>query len=83
MLAGEPIDLNQFFTAEEQQEVAAAFKTIGFGSLSAVFESLGGRYEYGRLRLFRGAMGRPASQRWNTSQAWRPFSADEMPGEAA
>jgi ATP-dependent DNA helicase RecQ len=58
MLAGEPIDLNQFFTAEEREEVGAAFKRAGFGSLSAVFESLGGRYEYGRLRLFRGAMGR-------------------------
>jgi ATP-dependent DNA helicase RecQ len=57
MLAGEAIDLNQFFTAEQQREVAAAFKSIGPGSLSAVFESLGGRYEYGRLRLFRAAMG--------------------------
>jgi ATP-dependent DNA helicase RecQ len=57
MLAGEVMDLNQFFTAEERQEVAAAFKQIGPGSLSGVFESLGGRYDYGRLRLFRAAMG--------------------------
>jgi len=71
MLAGERIDLNQFFTGEEQQEVVAAFKRIGPGGLSAVFEFLGGRYDYGRLRLFRGAMGSPgdragARPRWGS-----------------
>ena len=53
---GEPIDLSQFFMPEQQQEVAAAFKNMGSGSLTGVFESLGGRYEYGRLRLFRAGM---------------------------
>ena len=57
MLAGEPIDLNQFFTPEQQGEVAAAFKKTGAAGLTAVFESLGGRFDYGRLRLFRAAMG--------------------------
>jgi ATP-dependent DNA helicase RecQ len=56
ILVGEPIDLNQFFTPEQHREVTAAFKKIGPGSLSSAFESLGGRYEYGRLRLFRAAM---------------------------
>jgi ATP-dependent DNA helicase RecQ len=56
ILVGEPIDLSQFFTPEQHQEVAAAFKKIGPGNLTGVFESLGGRYEYGRLRLFRAAM---------------------------
>ena len=57
MLAGEPIDLNQFFTPEQQGEVAAAFQKTGSAGLTAVFESLGGRFDYGRLRLFRAAMG--------------------------
>jgi ATP-dependent DNA helicase RecQ len=55
ILVGEPIDLSQFFTPEQHREVAAACKQIG-SSLSSVFESLGGRYDYGRLRLFRAAM---------------------------
>ena len=55
ILVGEPIDLNRFFTLEQHREVAAACKQIG-SSLSSVFESLSGRYDYGRLRLFRAAM---------------------------
>ena len=39
---GEPVDLEIFFTAEEQAKVAAAFDRKGFGSLTAIFESLGG-----------------------------------------
>ena len=54
--AGEAIDLNPFFTLEQKREVAAAFKRIGFNNLTGVFESLGGRYDYGRLRLARAAM---------------------------
>jgi ATP-dependent DNA helicase RecQ len=53
MLAGEKIDLNRLFTPEEQTEVAAQFARIGFSNLTGVFEALGGRYEYGKLRLFR------------------------------
>ena len=56
MLVGEPIELNRFLTAEQQGEVAAAFSRIGFGNLTGVFESLGGRYDYGRLRLVRAAL---------------------------
>jgi ATP-dependent DNA helicase RecQ len=55
--AGEAIDLDQFFTAEQQQELAAAFNRLGSGSLSSAFEALGGRYEYWQLRLFRAARG--------------------------
>ncbi len=54
--AGEAIDLNQFLTPEEQREIAAAFQSLGFNSLSAVFESLGGRFDYDRLRLVRAAL---------------------------
>jgi len=54
--AGEPLDLNPFFTAEQKREVAAAFDKLGLASLSEVFESLGGRYDYHRLRLARAAI---------------------------
>src|SRR6266702_4648931 len=56
ILAGEAIDLNHFLTPGEQQEIAAAFQSLGFNSLSAVFESLGGRFDYDRLRLVRAAL---------------------------
>ncbi len=53
---GEPVDLDKFFTADEKQTVAAAFNTHGAFALSPVFESLGGKIDYGRLRIFRAAM---------------------------
>jgi ATP-dependent DNA helicase RecQ len=53
---GEPVDLERFFTAEEKQKVAATFDRNGFGNLTAVFDSLGGAIDYGRLRIFRAAM---------------------------
>ncbi len=65
--AGEPLDLSALFTAEQKREVAAAFDKLGLASLSEVFESLGGRYDYHRLRLARAAIrarqagGRPAA----------------------
>jgi ATP-dependent DNA helicase RecQ len=52
---GEPVELDRFFTGEEQQQVAAAFEKLGSGSLGRVFESLGGAIDYGRLRIFRAA----------------------------
>src|ERR1019366_74540 len=52
---GEPVELKRFFTDTEQQKIAAAFERNGFGNLTAVFESLGGACDYGRLRLFRAA----------------------------
>ena len=52
---GEPVDLQKFFTVAELAEVAAAFGRNGFGALGPVFESLGGKIDYGRLRLFRAA----------------------------
>ena len=56
MAVGEPIDVNQFLNPEEQQEIAAAFKRTGFASLSPVFDALGGRFDYGRLRILRAAI---------------------------
>ena len=52
---GEPVAMEKFFTAEEQKKVAAAFVRNGFGNLTAVFESLGGTIDYGKLRVFRAA----------------------------
>ena len=53
---GEPVDLDKFFTADEKENVAAAFNAHGAFALSPVFESLGGKIDYGRLRIFRAAM---------------------------
>ena len=53
---GEPVELKRFFTDTEQQKIAAAFERNGFGNLTAVFESLGGACDYGRLRIFRAAV---------------------------
>jgi ATP-dependent DNA helicase RecQ len=52
---GEPVDLQEIFTVAELAEIAAAFGRNGFGALGPVFESLGGKIDYGRLRLFRAA----------------------------
>jgi ATP-dependent DNA helicase RecQ len=52
---GEPAELERFFTAGEQAKVAAAFDRNGFGNLTAVFDSLGGVIDYGRLRVYRAA----------------------------
>ncbi len=53
--AGEPLDLDRFLTQDEQREIATAFDQLGFEALSPVFERLGGRYDYGRLKLVRAA----------------------------
>jgi ATP-dependent DNA helicase RecQ len=53
---GEAIDLERFLKQEERAEIEVAFKQCGFAALSPVFEALGGRYDYGRLRLIRAAM---------------------------
>ena len=52
---GEPVDLDRFLTSAEQQEIAGAFAKAGSKALSPVFELLGGRYDYGRLKLVRAA----------------------------
>ena len=58
ILAGEKVDVNQFLTREEQREIASAFAKSGFTTLSPVFASLGGRFDYGRLKLVRAALTR-------------------------
>ncbi|MBI5383766.1 MAG: DNA helicase RecQ [Verrucomicrobia bacterium] len=51
--AGEAIDLDRLLTAEEQAVIAAAFARLGGASVGAVRDALGGRFDYGPLRLFR------------------------------
>jgi ATP-dependent DNA helicase RecQ len=51
--AGEPVDMNRLFTAEEQRRLTEAFHKKGSGSLAIVREELGGRFDYDRLRIFR------------------------------
>jgi len=53
--AGERLDLRRFLTANEQREIETAFAQVGFGSLGAVRERLGGRYDYDVLRIVRAA----------------------------
>jgi len=52
---GESVDLQKFFTVTELAEVASAFGNKGFGNIVGVFETLGGKIDYGRLRVFRAA----------------------------
>ncbi len=51
--AGESIDLDRLLDPEARREIEASFGQHGFESLGKVFEALGGRYDYGLLRVFR------------------------------
>ncbi|MCI0537431.1 MAG: RecQ family ATP-dependent DNA helicase [Verrucomicrobiales bacterium] len=51
--AGERVDVNQILTAEAQREIEAAFARHGLANLGGAVESLGGRYSYGQLRVYR------------------------------
>jgi ATP-dependent DNA helicase RecQ len=53
--AGEPVDIDQLMTAEQQAHIASAFAKTGFGNLTGAKELLGDLYDYGQLRLFRAA----------------------------
>ena len=52
---GEPVELGRFLNTAEQKKIAAAFERNGRGNITAVFESLGGAIDYGKLRIFRAA----------------------------
>jgi ATP-dependent DNA helicase RecQ len=51
--AGEKIDVNQLLTPAERETVRAAFARSGFNNLTGVHESLGGKFDYGLLRVCR------------------------------
>jgi ATP-dependent DNA helicase RecQ len=56
LASGEQVELGRFLAAEQRAEIEAVFKQLGAAALSPVFEALGGRYDYGRLRLVRAAL---------------------------
>ena len=57
---GEAIDLAQFFGPTGTREIAAAFQKCGPANLTGVHETLSAKYDFGLLRVFRAANGRPA-----------------------
>ena len=49
---GEKLDPRAFYSLEEEQEIQSAFDGQTEATLSPVFEKLGGRVSYGKLRIF-------------------------------
>ena len=47
-------------TPEQQREISKVFEKLGSASLAPVYEALGGRYDYGRLKLVRAMLNRMA-----------------------
>ena len=56
--AGENIDISQFFSAEELAKIGAAFAKCGTGNLTGVHQMLGGKHDFGALRVYRAAQAR-------------------------
>jgi len=50
---GEKLDARSFFSTAEEEEIRAALQEHDGPSLAAVFEHLGGRVSYGKIRMFR------------------------------
>ena len=51
--AGAPLTAEEVFTAEQRQEMGAAFARAGTRGLTGIRDLLGGKYEVGELRVFR------------------------------
>ena len=51
--AGAPLTAEEVFTAEQRQEMGAAFARAGTLGLTGIRDLLGGKYEVGELRVFR------------------------------
>ena len=58
--SGEPMDLAQFLSPAEQEQIAAAFVKCGPGNLTGVHQTLDGKFDFGLLRLVRSASARRA-----------------------
>jgi ATP-dependent DNA helicase RecQ len=54
--AGETLDLEKVFTSDEQSAAEDAFKKLGFANLTGVFEFLGSKADYNKLKLFRAVL---------------------------
>lgn len=55
MEAGQSLDLGQLVSVDEQKQIRQAFEKVGWDSLAQVRETLGGKFDYGVLRLCRAA----------------------------
>jgi ATP-dependent DNA helicase RecQ len=53
--AGQEVDLARLMTAEQQQQIEAAFAKTGLGNIAGAKEMLGEGVEYGLLRIYRAA----------------------------
>jgi ATP-dependent DNA helicase RecQ len=56
ILAGEKVEISAFLSADQKREISGMLEKIGGEALAPVFEALGGRYDYGKLKLVRAAM---------------------------
>ena len=59
--AGERIDMDQILSADEQNVIRSAFGKVGFGNLTGVHESLGGKFDFSLLRVCRAAQQRTSA----------------------
>jgi hypothetical protein len=50
---GKPVERDRFFTAAQENEIAAGFQRISDGNLVDVSALLGNKYDIGELRIFR------------------------------
>ena len=60
--AGAPLSAEQVFTAEQRQEMGAAFAHGGTRGLAGIRDLLGGKYEVGELRIFRALRAAPSGR---------------------
>jgi ATP-dependent DNA helicase RecQ len=58
LTAGEKIELARLMKPDDEAEIKSAFAKVGTSALAPAFELLGGRYDYGRLRLIRASLTR-------------------------
>ena len=57
--AGENVEIGQLFSATELELIGAAFAKCGVGNLTGVHQMLGGKYDFGSLRVYRAMQARP------------------------
>jgi len=51
--AGEPIEISQIATPQQQDRISEEFKKIGFANLTGIQEALGDGYNYGQIKVMR------------------------------
>ncbi|MCH7809804.1 MAG: helix-turn-helix domain-containing protein, partial [Chloroflexi bacterium] len=66
---GEDVDLRRLVAEDDEPAIAAAFEKLGWMNLTGVHELLGGRYEFGVLRIYRTLQTRAAADVRSEGQA--------------